>query len=57
MKYLMLLIFLFNLWLAEHLIYSGHAGWGYTAMLGALAAAIVMINAIVEGRVKQRTGK
>ena len=52
MKYLMFLILLCFLILAEHLIYNGYAGWAYTAAFGAGASAFLMVNAVVEDRVK-----
>lgn len=53
MKYLMFLILLCCLYMAEFFIYSGNAGWAYPCVIGAIGAAILMINAIVEGRVKK----
>ena len=53
MKYLMFLILLCFLILGEHLIYNGQSGWAYTALIGAVGAAILMINSIVKDRVKK----
>ena len=54
MKYLMFLILLCFLILAEFFIYNGyHIGWGYTACLGAIGAGILMINSVVEDRLKK----
>ena len=57
MKYAAGLTTLFLLWLAEHLIYSGHLGWGFTAGVGAIVSVVVLIDALAESRARQKVGK
>ena len=53
MKYLMFLALLSLLTLCEFFIYSGQAGWAYPCAIGAIGAGILMINAVVEDRLKK----
>ena len=53
MKYLMFLVLICFLTLGEFFISNGDRGFAYTALLGAVAAAILMINSIVEDRARK----
>ena len=53
MKYLMFLVLTCFLTLGEFFMTNGDAGFAYTALLGAVAAAILMINSIVEDRARK----
>jgi hypothetical protein len=53
MKYLMGLILVCFLTLAEFFVSNGDLGLGYTALILGLAAAILMLNAIAEDKARR----